>query len=54
MKHELGVKTDPEIPAEKLKELCEQFKDFYKQNKGEDFPQDPMEQLWGAIMAVFG
>ncbi|MBF0387484.1 MAG: pyruvate, phosphate dikinase [Candidatus Omnitrophica bacterium] len=53
MKHDLGVKTDPEIPAEKLKELCDQFKAFYKQNKGEDFPQDPYKQLWGAIMAVF-
>jgi len=53
MKNEIGVKTDPEIPAEKLKELCAQFKAFYKMNKGEDFPQDPWEQLWGAIMAVF-
>ncbi len=53
MKHELGVKTDPEIPAEKLKELCEQFKAFYRMNKNEDFPQDPWKQLWGAIMAVF-
>ena len=53
MKRELGVKTDPEIPAEKLRELCEQFKAFYKMNKGEDFPQDPWKQLWGAIMAVF-
>ncbi|NTV28627.1 MAG: pyruvate, phosphate dikinase [Candidatus Omnitrophica bacterium] len=53
MKHKLGVKTDPEIPADKLKELCAQFKDFYKKNKGEEFPQDPYKQLWGAIMAVF-
>lgn len=53
MKHQIGVKTDPEIPAEKLKELCDQFKAFYKMNKGEDFPQDPWKQLWGAIMAVF-
>ncbi|HCI44507.1 MAG TPA: pyruvate, phosphate dikinase [Candidatus Omnitrophica bacterium] len=53
MKHELGVKTDPEIPAEKLKELCGQFKAFYRMNKSEDFPQDPWKQLWGAIMAVF-
>ncbi|MBF0490487.1 MAG: pyruvate, phosphate dikinase [Candidatus Omnitrophica bacterium] len=53
MKHEIGVKNDPEIPAEKLKELCDQFKAFYKMNKGEDFPQDPYKQLWGAIMAVF-
>ncbi len=53
MKRELNVKTDPEIPAEKLRELCDQFKAFYKMNKGEDFPQDPWKQLWGAIMAVF-
>ena len=53
MKHQIGVKTDPEIPAEKLKELCRQFKAFYKMNKGEDFPEDPWKQLWGAIMAVF-
>ncbi len=53
MKHELGVKNDPEIPAEKLKELCDQFKAFYKMNKKDDFPQDPWKQLWGAIMAVF-
>jgi len=53
MKEKLGVKTDPEIPAESLKQLCEEFKAFYKQNKGEDFPQDPYVQLWGAIKAVF-
>jgi len=53
MKHRIGVATDPEIPADKLKELCEQYKAFYKQNKGQEFPQDPWKQLWGAIMAVF-
>lgn len=53
MKHDLGIKNDPEIPADKLKELCAQFKAFYKANKGEEFPQDPYKQLWGAIMAVF-
>ena len=53
MKHQIGVKNDPDIPAEKLKELCDQFKAFYKLNKKEDFPQDPWKQLWGAIMAVF-
>ncbi len=53
MKHDLGIKNDPEIPADKLKELCAQFKDFYRQNKGAEFPQDPYKQLWGAIMAVF-
>ena len=55
MKHKLGVKNDPEIPAEGLKELCGQFKKFYSENmKGQPFPQDVYEQLWGAIMAVFG
>jgi len=53
MKRKLGVKTDPEIPAEMLKDLCDQFKAFYKKNMGAPFPQDPMVQLWGAIMAVF-
>ncbi len=53
MKHDLGVKTDPEIPAEQLKELCNRFKAFYKEKKGEPFPQDPLKQLWGAVMAVF-
>jgi pyruvate,orthophosphate dikinase len=53
MKRRIGVATDPEIPADKLKELCEEFKVFYKQNKGQEFPQDPWKQLWGAITAVF-
>jgi pyruvate,orthophosphate dikinase len=54
MKHDLHVKSDTEIPAEKLRELCAQFKAFYAQKKGAPFPQDPTEQLWGAIAAVFG
>ncbi len=54
MKNKLGIKNDPEIPAESLKELCNQFKDFYKEKKGSEFPQDPLDQLWGAIKAVFG
>ncbi len=55
IKHRIGVKNDPEIPAESLKELCEQFKAFYKEKmNGEEFPQDPIQQLWGAVKAVFG
>jgi pyruvate,orthophosphate dikinase len=55
LKKNLGVKTDPEISADGLKKLCAQFKEFYKKNmNGVEFPQDPMEQLWGAIKAVFG
>jgi len=55
IKNKLGVKTDPEIPADSLKELCQQFKKFYSENmKGQEFPQNPLDQLWGAIGAVFG
>jgi pyruvate,orthophosphate dikinase len=53
MKSSLGFKNDTDLTAENLKALCLQFKDFYKQKKGADFPQNPMEQLWGAINAVF-
>jgi len=53
MKHRIGVATDPEIPSDKLEELCGEFKAFYKEKQGQEFPQDPWEQLWGAIMAVF-
>jgi pyruvate,orthophosphate dikinase len=53
LKHKLGVKADTDISAEAMKGLCDEFKKFYKQNRGEDFPQDPQEQLWGAISAVF-
>ncbi|HLX61245.1 MAG TPA: pyruvate, phosphate dikinase [Planctomycetota bacterium] len=52
-KKELGIKDDAAIPAEALKKLCADFKSFYKEKKGEDFPQDPVVQLWGAISAVF-
>ncbi|HYF49753.1 MAG TPA: pyruvate, phosphate dikinase [Planctomycetota bacterium] len=53
LKHKLHVKEDSEIPAESLKELCQQFKAFYREKRGEEFPQDPVVQLWGAISAVF-
>ena len=53
MKKSLGVKNDTELSADNLKKLCAEFKDFYKQKKGQAFPQDPVEQLWGAIDAVF-
>ena len=53
MKKKLGFKNDTDLNADNLKELCEEFKAFYKKNKKQDFPQDPMEQLWGAIDAVF-
>ncbi|HYG76645.1 MAG TPA: pyruvate, phosphate dikinase [Planctomycetota bacterium] len=53
LKHKLHIKDDKDIPADALKQLCADFKKFYRDNKGEDFPQDPIVQLWGAISAVF-
>ncbi|MCX7026836.1 MAG: pyruvate, phosphate dikinase [Spirochaetes bacterium] len=53
MKKNLGIKNDTELSADNLKVLCAEFKAFYKKLKKQDFPQDPMEQLWGAINAVF-
>ena len=48
-----NYKTDADIPAEDLKELCERFKVRVKEVLGKDFPDDPMAQLWGGIGAVF-
>ncbi len=48
-----GVKTDAELPAEALKSLVAEYKQIVKQQKGSEFPEDPMEQLRGAIDAVF-
>ncbi len=53
MKKEKGVTLDVELTAEDLKELARQFKEEYKAKIGEDFPDDPKEQLMGAIKAVF-
>ena len=48
-----GVKLDTELATEDLKELVVKFKAAVKEQTGSDFPTDPWEQLWGAIMAVF-
>ena len=53
MKEKKGVKLDVELDADDLKELAKEFKDEYKSKIGEDFPNDPKEQLMGAIKAVF-
>ena len=53
MKEKKGVKQDVELDAEDLKELAKQFKEEYKAKIGEDFPDDPKEQLMGAVKAVF-
>ena len=53
MKERKGVTLDVDLTAEDLKELANQFKAEYKSKIGTDFPSDPVEQLMGAIKAVF-
>ena len=48
-----GVKLDKDLSVEELKELVARFKKAIKEQTGNDFPNDPMAQLWGAICAVF-
>lgn len=52
-KKEKGVNYDSELDAEDLKEIVEKYKKIYKEKTGNDFPQDPMQQLKMAINAVF-
>ena len=54
MKQRLGVKEDTAVPASGWKELVGEYKEYFKEKSGNAFPEDPMEQLWGAIGAVFG
>ncbi|HEX3872337.1 MAG TPA: PEP/pyruvate-binding domain-containing protein, partial [Pirellulales bacterium] len=49
-----GVKLDNELTPAQLKELVKEFKAAIKKSTGKDFPNEPMEQVWGAIGAVFG
>ncbi len=53
MKEKKGVTSDIELTADDLKELAGQFKAEYKSKIGTDFPSDPIEQLMGAVKAVF-
>ena len=48
-----GVRLDNEMSVDELKELVKRFKAAIKEQTGCDFPDDPMEQLWGAVCAVF-
>jgi pyruvate,orthophosphate dikinase len=54
LKHERHVKLDTELTVKDLQELVKRFKKAVKEKKGKDFPDDPMEQMWGAVSAVFG
>ncbi|MBQ3484053.1 MAG: pyruvate, phosphate dikinase, partial [Clostridia bacterium] len=53
MKEKKGVTQDVELTADDLKELANQFKAEYKSKIGTDFPSNPVEQLMGAVKAVF-
>ena len=53
VKKEKGVKLDTELTTDDLRELVTRFKAAVKKQTGSDFPNDPWEQLWGAVMAVF-
>ncbi|HKZ17328.1 MAG TPA: pyruvate, phosphate dikinase, partial [Geobacteraceae bacterium] len=53
-KEEKGVSLDTELTAEDWKGLVSVFKAKVKEALGKDFPEDPQEQLWGAVGAVFG
>ncbi|MBN1300938.1 MAG: pyruvate, phosphate dikinase [Melioribacteraceae bacterium] len=52
-KEKRGVKLDTELTADDLKQLVEEFKKEIKAKTGHNFPNDPKEQLWGAVGAVF-
>lgn len=53
MKEEKGVELDTDLSVDDLKELVKRFKKAVKDQTGHDFPVDPWDQLWGAVMAVF-
>jgi pyruvate, orthophosphate dikinase len=54
MKDKLGVKEDTAVSAGGWKELVAEYKENFRQKTGQPFPDDPIDQLWGAVGAVFG
>ncbi len=53
LKEKKGVELDTDLTADDLKELVVRFKEIVKERTGQEFPTDPWDQLWGAILAVF-
>jgi len=53
VKEEKGVELDTELDTEDLKRLVDKYKEFIKKEKNKSFPQDPEEQLWMSMTAVF-
>jgi pyruvate,orthophosphate dikinase len=54
LKKNKNVELDTDLTAADLEKLVEEYKKIVKKDAGKDFPQDPLDQLWGAINAVFG
>ena len=54
IKKEKNVTLDTDLDVVDLQKLVANYKNIYKKHTGNDFPQDPIEQMWGAINAVFG
>jgi pyruvate, orthophosphate dikinase len=53
LKERLKAKDDTQVAAENWQKLVAEYKDYFRQKRGHPFPEDPKEQLWGAIGAVF-
>ncbi|WP_461248513.1 PEP/pyruvate-binding domain-containing protein, partial [Treponema sp. R6D11] len=54
LKKSKNIEMDTDLKAGDLEKLVEEYKQIVKKNTGKDFPQAPLDQLWGAINAVFG
>jgi pyruvate,orthophosphate dikinase len=54
VKHAAGAEKDTDLSVDHLKTLVDKFKQLIKERTGKAFPQNPQEQLWGSIGAVFG
>ena len=54
VKHKMGYESDTELTTDELKDLVHVFKRTIEKHLGKPFPDDPMDQLWGGIGAVFG
>jgi pyruvate,orthophosphate dikinase len=54
VKHAAGVEKDTDLSVDDVKKLVARFKDLIKERTGKNFPQDPRQQMWGSIGAVFG
>ncbi len=53
-KESKGISSDLDLKTEDLKQIVIKYKELVRKETGQDFPQDPIEQLWGSINAVFG